>query len=153
MRVLPQKSTFHPFISIENSMWQFFSAIIFLALCILLYAVVGQGIFGGVKRGPGAIRFSFRLEVRSATLSQASLLIQILTTPRTPFCFCLKLPRVKGDPPAQFEESLSNSFYSWQLVQKDCSIQPPHCTQLGTAYDDCGTQAAWMCVASHALCL
>ena len=66
--------------------------------------------------------------------------------PRTPFCFCLKSPRAKGDPFTQFEEYISNSFCSWQLVQKDCSIQPPHCTQLGSANDDCGTQADYVVV-------
>ena len=50
-------------------MWQFFSAIIFLSLCILLYAVVGQGIFGGVKRGPGAFQFLFRLDVQFNTFT------------------------------------------------------------------------------------
>ena len=35
---------------------------------------------------------------------------------------------------------------SWQLVQKDCSIEPPYCTRLGTDVDDCGTPVAWLYV-------
>jgi hypothetical protein len=39
--------------SIERSIGQFLFAIIFLFLCILLFAVVGHALFAGVKRGPG----------------------------------------------------------------------------------------------------
>ena len=50
-----------PRISIERSLGQFLFAIIFLFLCILLFAVVGQGLFAGVKRGPGAVVFFARI--------------------------------------------------------------------------------------------
>ena len=35
---------------------------------------------------------------------------------------------------------------SWQLIQKDCSIQPPYCSQQGGENDDCGVAVAWMYV-------
>lgn len=41
------------FVSMEQSIGQFSFAIIFLSLCIILFAIVGQSLFSGVKRGPG----------------------------------------------------------------------------------------------------
>ena len=43
------------FVSMEQSIGQFSFAIIFLSLCIVLFAIVGQTLFYGVKRGPGQI--------------------------------------------------------------------------------------------------
>jgi hypothetical protein len=40
---------------------------------------------------------------------------------------------------------------SWQLIQKDCSIQPPFCTQQGNESDDCGVQVAWLYVVDSCL--
>jgi hypothetical protein len=50
-----------PRFSLERSLGQFLFAVIFLFLCILLFAVVGQALFAGVKHGPGALAFFARI--------------------------------------------------------------------------------------------
>ncbi len=82
--------------SIENSLGHSISAIIFLSLCILLFAVIGQGMFAGVKRGPGICADISRIE-SVVTLGQASRWIQTLTTHLMPFCCCLRSPQAKGE--------------------------------------------------------
>jgi len=96
--------------SMEHSLGQFLFAIIFLALCIMLFTVIGHGLFAGVKRGPG-----ITADINFDDAPHAMLLLFRIAT---------------GE--------------SWQLVQKDCSIEPPYCTRLGTDVDDCGTPVAWL---------
>jgi hypothetical protein len=44
--------------SMETSIGQFVFAVIFLSLCIIMFAVIGQTLFAGVKRGPGNVSIS-----------------------------------------------------------------------------------------------
>ena len=45
-------SSLTAFYSMEHSLGQFLFAVIFLVLCIMLFTVIGYGLFSGVKRGP-----------------------------------------------------------------------------------------------------
>jgi hypothetical protein len=94
-------------------------------------------------------RFS-RASCQILMFLQASLSIQTLMTLRMPSFYCSKLQRERGDLFANLFVSVSLSR-SWQLIQKDCSIQPPFCTQRGNDNDDCGVQVAWLYVCYHCL--
>ena len=85
------------FVSMEQSIGQFSFAIIFLSLCIILFAIVGQSLFSGVKRGPGNVLAKFSKTFSNVlTLWQASRLTRTLMTLLMLFCCCSRLQRERG---------------------------------------------------------
>ena len=88
-------SSLTAFCSMEHSLGQFLFAVIFLALCIMLFTVIGHGLFAGVKRGPGTAQILLP-RYKSLTLCQASLQTSTSTMRRTPCCCCSGLQRARG---------------------------------------------------------
>ena len=136
------------FVSMEQSIGQFSFAIIFLSLCIILFAIVGQSLFSGVKRGPGNF-FGKILQILLQICNDQTGITIDSNFDDAPHAILLLFKIATGERCSCSIvccHVLLSHPCSWQLIQKDCSIQPPYCSQQGGENDDCGVAVAWMCV-------